>query len=467
MIELDAQAKTPLYEQLYAQLAAAIRTGAVPPGQALPGRRSMAARLGVSVSTVDTAYQMLAAEGLAEARPRRGFFVQETGGRLHARPAAAPPATTPTPAPAPPAPRYDLSTGSVDTALFPARSWGRIQREVLYTCPELLQRGEMQGDADLRAQIAAYLGEYRGVVCAPEQIVVGAGIEYLLGCLAHLFSGCTAAVEDPGYHRTRAVLQNSGIPCRLVPIDGSGLSVTALEASGADLCYVTPSHHFPTGVTMPAGRRAQLLGWAAAAPGRYILEDDYDSEFRFDTRPLPSLQGMAGPGGPVVYLTTFSKSLAPGIRIACMVLPPDLLERYRQDFAVYANTVSRFEQQTLCRFMACGQFTRHLARMRLAYKHRMERFAAALRTSLGPAVVLGATHSGLHFLLTCPGAGGEAQMVAAAAAAGVRLRGLREYYMQDPDACPPDTVVAGYAALRPDDIEAVAAALARAWRPPV
>ena len=467
MIELDSQSKTPLYEQLYTQLAADIRSGALPPGQALPGRRSMAARLSVSVSTVDTAYQMLAAEGLAEAQPRRGFFVQETGGLLHTRPAAPPPrpAAMPAPAPAVPAPRYDLSTGSVDTDLFPARSWGRIQKELLYQYPELLQRGEMQGDAELRAQIAAYLGEYRGVVCAPEQVVVGAGIEYLLGCLAHLFAGRTAAIENPGYHRTRAVLRNSGIPCRLVPIDESGLSVTALEESGAGLCYVTPSHHFPTGVTMPARRRAQLLGWAAAVPGRYILEDDYDSEFRFDTKPLPSLQGMAGPGGPVVYLTTFSKSLAPGIRIACMVLPPDLLARYRTDFAVYANTVSRFEQQTLARFMASGQFTRHLARMRLAYKHRMERFAAALRAALGPELTLGATHSGLHFLLTLPGAGGERRMVAAAAAQGVRLRGLSAYYMAERAACAPDTVVAGYAALKTKDIDAVAQALARAWRP--
>ena len=335
----------------------------------------------------------------------------------------------------------------------------------MYQYPELLQRGEMQGDAELRAQIAAYLGEYRGVVCAPEQVVVGAGIEYLLGCLAHLFAGRTAAIENPGYHRTRAVLRNNGLPCRLVPIDESGLSAAALAESGANLCYVTPSHHFPTGATMPAPRRAQLLAWAGAAPGRYILEDDYDSEFRFDTRPLPSLQGMAGPAGPVVYLTTFSKSLAPGIRIACMVLPPDLLARYQADFAVYANTVSRFEQQTLARFMACGQFTRHLARMRLAYKHRMERFAATLRAALGPELTLSATHSGLHFLLTLPGAGGERRMVAAAAAQGVRLRGLSAYYMAERAACAPDTVVAGYAALKTKDIDAVAQALARAWRP--
>lgn len=462
MIELKGDEKTPLYEQLYAALADEIRNGQRAPGTALPGRRTMAAQLGVSINTVDAAYQMLTAEGLAEARPRSGFYVQKTYGMLHSRSVRKTAEAAAEPPAAADVPRFDLSTGSVDTDLFPARSWGRIQRELLYQRPELLQRGEMQGDEALRVQIARYLSAYRGVDCTPEQIIVGAGSEYLLGCLAHLFAGGTAAVENPGYSRTRAVLQNNGIPCTLVDIDQEGLSAEALEGSGANLCYLTPSHHFPTGVTMPAPRRAQILAWAAARAGRYILEDDYDSEFRFDTRPLPSLQGMAGPDGPVVYLTTFSKSLAPGIRIACMVLPRGLLVRYRQDFAVYANTVGRFEQQTLAEFMAGGYFTRHLARMRLVYKRRMEAFAAALRREL-PGVTLGSVHSGLHFLLTLPGAGGETAMVAAAAREGVRLRGLSEYYLARPEFCPPDTVVAGYSALKEEDIPAVAAALARAW----
>ena len=215
---------------------------------------------------------------------------------------------------------------------------------------------------------------------------------------------------------------------------------------------------------MPAPRRAQLLAWAAAKPGRFILEDDYDSEFRFATRPLPSLQGMSGANGPVVYLTTFSKSLAPGMRIACMVLPQGLLERYQNDFSMYANTVSRYEQQTLCEFMANGYFARHIARMRLTYKRRMEAFAAALHAGLDPDLTLAGAHSGLHFLLTLPGAGGEQAMVQAAAKQGVRLKGLSEYYMQDAAHCRPDTVVAGYSGLQAEDSPAAAAALGRAWR---
>ena len=314
----------------------------------------------------------------------------------------------------------------------------------------------------LRQALAEYLEEYRGVRCGPHQLVVGAGLEYLLGLLAPLLPG-PAAVENPGYPRARQVLENNGISCCCLPVDEDGLSIRALSESGAAVCYVTPSHQFPTGVTMPAGRRAELLHWAARRPGqRYIIEDDYDSEFRFDTRPLPSLQGMAGADGPVVYLSTCSRSLAPSIRIAYMVLPEQLLPAWHAKYALYSGTVSRFEQQTLCEFMAGGYFTRHLARMRLAYKRRMETFAAALRAAL-PGVELDGVHSGLHFLLTLPQAEREAAMVQAAAQHGVRLRGLSEYYMARPELCRPNTVVAGYSALKEDDIPAVTAALAGAW----
>ena len=241
------------------------------------------------------------------------------------------------------------------------------------------------------------------------------------------------------------------------------MDVAALEASGAALCCVTPSHHFPTAVTMPVTRRSQLLRWAAGAPGRYIIEDDYDAEFRFDTRPLPSLQGMGGQRGPVIYLCTFSKSLAPSIRIACMVLPPELLEGYRRRYGSYSNTVSRFEQQTLCRFIAGGHFTRHLSRMRGVYKGRMERLAAALEAAL-PGVVLRGRHTGLHLLLTLPGGPGEGEMVRRAAAEGVGLRGLSAYYAEGAADCPENTVILGYASLPDRDIPPLAEALARAWR---
>ena len=462
-LTLSPHSDIPLYQQLYEALVSQIRSGQLSPGTRMPGKRSLANQLAVAVNTVDTAYQMLVAEGYLEARPKSGFFVMEVTDLVTGEPHVVIPISK---LPPPQRWRFDLSTGAVDTALFPFRTWGRIQKELLYDAPELLSHGHSQGDENLRIAIGDYLSAYRGVFCSPEQIVVGAGTEYLLGLAAHLLQGRTAAIENPGYRRVRTILENNGIPCRSVPIDESGLDVAALACSGAEVCCVTPSHHFPTAVTMPAPRRSQLLRWAAAKEGRYIIEDDYDAEFRFDMRPLPSLQGMAGQEGPVIYLCTFSKSLAPSIRIACMVLPPELLERYRETYGTYASTVSRFEQQTLCRFLTGGHFTRHLSRMRSVYKARMEHLAAALEESLGrDAIRLQGRHTGLHLLLTLWNGPGEAEMVKAAHDAGVGLTGLSQYYMGGAETCPPNTVILGYGALPDTDIPALAQSLKAAWQP--
>lgn len=461
---LNAGAGAPLYQQLYESLAEQVRAGTLKTGDRLPGKRSLASQLAVAVNTVDAAYQMLVAEGYLEARPRSGFFVLEHPGPLAPPPRRAEEEDREVAAPQAPAARFDLSTGSVDTGLFPFRTWGRIQRELLYNGGELLRHGHRQGDVELRRELAAYLRAYRGVVCSPDQIVVGAGVEYLLGLLAQLLRGSAAAVENPGYDRPRTILENNAVPCRCVDIDGEGLDPAGLEESGASLCYVTPSHHFPTGAAMRLGRRARLLRWAAEREGRYILEDDYDAEFRFDMRPLPSLQGMAGPDGRVVYLCTFSKSLAPSIRIACMVLPRGLLGAYRAAFGSYSNTVSRFEQQTLRLFLEGGYFTRHLARMRGAYKARMEKLAAALEGTFGKeGVRLTGRHTGLHLLLELPGGPGEREMTAAALREGVQVKGLSEYYMEQRERCPENRVILGYASLKDGDIPELAAALGRAW----
>lgn len=496
MVELtvciDTGRHTPLYQQLYDALSSQIRRGVLRAGDKLPGKRSLAAQLSLAVNTVDTAYQMLAAEGYIESRVRSGFYVLPyesgvaplpgellpresllgkplSGESLPGEPLLEKPllGEPPLPEKKDPEPagfRFDLSTGGVDVGLFPFRTWGKLQRELLYSSPELLCHGSRQGDDNLRAALCEYLRAYRGVVCNTEQVVVGAGAEYLLGLAAQLFRGRRAAVENPGYRRACLILENNSVSCIPVAIDREGLPRKGLEESGASLCYVTPSHHFPTAVTMPVGRRAQLLAWAAEEKGRYILEDDYDAEFRYDTRPLPSLQGMAGSAGPVLYLSTFSKSLAPSIRIACMVLPLSLLEQYRAMFGSYANTVSRFEQQTLCRFLQDGYFTRHLNRMRNVYKKRMEALIAALEEALGrDNVHIWGRHTGLHLLIQLRKGPSEAEMIQTAGALGVRLRGLSEYYMGGAEYGPPRTVVLGYASLQDKDVPILAALLKTAW----
>ena len=452
---LDAASGVPLYEQLYESLAAEMRSGAIPAGTRMPGKRRLAAELSVSVNTVDAAYQILATEGYMEPRERSGFYVQEYLA-LPTRPEEVPPPVSAAPPEAAEPPiRFDLSTRGVDPGLFPFRTWARLQKELLYSAPELLTPGDARGDAALRQALAEYLAEYRGVQCDPEQLVVGAGLEYLLGLLAPLLPG-PAAVETPGYPRARQVLENNGVPCRCLPVDADGLSLTALSASDAAVCYVTPSHQFPTGVTMPAGRRAELLHWAARAPGRrYIIEDDYDSEFRFDTRPLPSLQGMAGADGPVVYLSTCSRSLAPGIRIAYMVLPRQLLGAWQAKYRLYSGTVGRFEQQTLARFITGGYFTRHLARERTAYKARRDALVAALRTSFAPEeLTLAGLHTGLHLLAQLKDPPPDAALRAAARQYGVRCSLLSDYDLTGTAHSAAGTLVLGYGSLPDADCAA-------------
>lgn len=448
---LDPASAVPLYEQLYRSLAAEMRAGTLTAGTRMPDKRRLAAELSVSVNTVDTAYQMLAAEGYLTARERSGFTVQEY---LALPQGTQPPAAPSAPAAAPPADaappvQFDLSTRGVDPGLFPFRTWARLQKELLYSSPQLLTHGDAQGDPALRQALAEYLSEYRGVQCGPHQIVVGAGLEYLLGLLAPLLPG-PAAVETPGYPRALQVLQNNGVHCCCLPVDEDGLSVEALNRSDAAVCYVTPSHQFPTGVTMPAGRRAELLHWAARRPGgRYIIEDDYDSEFRFDTRPLPSLQGMAGADGPVVYLSTCSRSLAPSIRIAYMVLPEHLLPAWRKKYRLYSGTVSRFEQQTLARFITEGYFTRHLARERVAYKARRDALAAALNTAFAPGeLTLAGLHTGLNLLAKLKDPPPDAALRCAAEAEGVQLSLLSDYDLTGEAPSAAGTLVLGYGSLK-------------------
>ena len=458
---LDAASDVPLYEQLYRSLAAEMRTGAVPAGTRMPGKRRLAAELSVSVNTVDAAYQMLAAEGYLEARERSGFYVQEYLALPESAAPAAPPKAEAVPKQRPI--RYDLSTRGVDPGLFPFRTWARLQKELLYSSPELLTHGDAQGDLALRQALAGYLEEYRGVRCGAHQIVVGAGLEYLLGLLAPLLPG-SAAVENPGYPRAKQVLENNGVACCCLPVDEDGLSIRALSDSGAAVCYVTPSHQFPTGVTMPAGRRAELLHWAARCPGRrYIIEDDYDSEFRFSGLPIPTLQSIDA-GGRVIYMNTFSQTISPSMRVGFMVLPPALLERWRRELDFYACTVPALEQHVLARFLAGGHYEQHLSRMRKEYRLRRARVLEAFRT--GPfagRVSIAEEGAGLHFLLHLDTACTDEALRRRAESLGARLGFLSEYAAA-PAPAYAHTLVINYAGLAQDRLAEAVELLAQVFQ---
>lgn len=451
-------AAQPLYRAIYEQLRTRILDGSLPYGDRLPGRRRLAADLGVSVNTVSTAYEMLAAEGYLTAKARSGFIVC-----ARAAPISAPDAPALCPdEPTPVQWQYQMTTSAIDTALFPFKTWRRLQQTVVSQNPTLLNYGDRKGDVELRRAITAHLREFRAVNCTPQQIIIGAGMEHLLGMLSQLLSHCIFAVENPGYPRTAAVLKNNSVSLCPICVDEHGMRADLLTQSQAHVACVTPSHQFPTGVIMPAFRRSELLQWACAAPDRYLIEDDYDSEFRFDTNPLPSLQGMDC-AERVIYAGTFSKSLAPAFRIAYLVLPAHLLSLWQERFGTYACTVSRFEQHTLALMMERGQFAAHLRRLRIAYRKRRDLFVNAMQHRM-PSVALSGTHTGLHLLASLPLHCCIQSAIQTAAQHGILCTALNSYYLTPPDHTD-NRILLGYGGIHESAIEHAVHTLFTAWRP--
>ena len=460
---LDPSLSTPLYEQLYRRIRADIESGALPAGEKLPSKRALSAHLKVSVVTVEGAYGQLLAEGYLRSEPKRGFFVAALEPAAAPAPAPARRAEEPPTAPTASVPRYDFATNAVDAVHFPFATWAKLMRQVLTNEDSgLLSAIHPQGVPALRAAIVDYLREFRGMDAQPDQVVVGAGSEYLTGILFQLLGREGGyAVENPGYRKFGRILSRQGALICPIPLDEQGLRVDALTWSGARVVHVTPSHHFPLGTVMPVTRRRELLAWASAGEGRYIIEDDYDSEFRFSGRPIPALQSLDA-GERVVYLNTFAKSLSPSLRIGYMVLPPHLAERYRREFLLYSSTVPSFEQYTLARFLEGGHFERHIARMRVEYRDRKAALTACVK-ELGLPARLSGADAGLHMLLTLENGMGEGELVERAAEEGVAVYPLSASWLTPPPEELPPTLIMGYARLEAEDIRQAFRRLGAAW----
>ncbi len=389
-ITLELNRGKLIYEQIYSFLKAEILEGRIKSNERLPSKRTLASQLGVSINTVDTAYGMLMAEGYIISKERSGFFACSVSSQQLLTPSKAKEEFRKDVQ----APLYNFATSSIDSSLFPFKLWCRIEREVLGD-EQLLNHGARQGDYNLRSAICQYLKAYRGFECREEEVVVGAGMDYLLCLIARMFEGCCVAVENPGYGRAERVFRDFGTFTEYIQLDSNGMSYVDLRRSNAQLAYLTPSCQFPTGITMPVSRRQDILDWAKEESQRYIIEDDFNSEFRFSTRPIPALKSIDSVGR-VIHIGTFSKSVAPSLRVAYMVLPPTLLERWISRFSEYACTVSRFEQQALCRFIEGGHFSRHINRLRITCKKRKDCLVESLKDAFGNCVVVTAADTGLH-----------------------------------------------------------------------
>ena len=442
-IEFSNESKKPLYEQLYEHIAREIRQKKLAENERMPSKKALSAHLGISVNTIENAYEILVQEGYLVSVPRSGFYVRHIEAPIGAESFEFEEETTVSE-------KYkvDFRTNAVDINSFPYATWVKLSKEVMYNNPWLLNSGEAKGDIELRESIAKYLHEFRGVNCSPRQIVVGAGIEYLLTLITELLGDNRVyAIENPGYEKIDIILKNNGCGVKYIPLDEKGISLDALKKTDCDTVYITPAHQFPTGVVMPIDRRIELLSWVGESEDRYIIEDDYNSEFNFSKRPITAVQGIYD-SEQVIYLNTFSRVLAPSIRIAYMVLPKKLLARYEERFCRYSSTVPRFEQRTLSRFISENYLSRHLNRVKNIYRKRRDALVEVLKSAPFPIEISG-ERAGLHILFKSPYA---EEILNKAQEYGIRLYRLEDYYFTKCSNAE-STLIVGYAGVSPEDIE--------------
>lgn len=457
---LKRDIEIPIYEQLYHFIKSEIIAGRISYGTKLPSKRKLADYLKISLNTVETAYEQLTAEGYIQSVPRKGYYVlaYEELDIINLEHKTVEPKKEEEVQI-----KYNFHPSWIDTDNFPFAKWRKYAKDIITSENQtLLLHGDAQGEYSLRHEIAHYLYQSRGVKCSPDQIVIGSGIETLLLMLIQLFGQETVyGVEDPGYHVISRILKNFPNEVTPIKVDNEGVQVKLMEQLKPDIVYVTPSHHFPYGFVLSVNRRIQLLKWAQEKENRYIIEDDYDSEFRYSGTPIPSLQSM-DQSGKVIYLGTFSKVLMPSFRISYMVLPEQLLETYQSKLSFYSCTVPRLNQAILTKFMQNGDFERHLNRMRNIYRRKLEKTLEMLQPYKKDIEIIEA-HSGFHIVLVVKNGMDEQELVERALKEKVKVYPLSYYSLEKQMEYPPK-IVFGFAGVPEEQLEEGIRLLLRSWR---
>lgn len=449
----------PKYIYLYQRIRDDIISGVIGQGERLPSKRLLAQHLNIGVITVSNAYDLLVTEGYLVSQERKGYFVQELPQDFIQSP------TEPAPAAEEPLvkserrPFADFRANRISMRLFPTTTWNQLMRKTISQGSELFATVPYNGLYVLRRAIADYLRSSRGMQLDPSQVIIGAGTEYLYNRLTQLFGrSAVFGFEDPGYKKLASISSAFGNLSRFIPIDQDGLRVDALEESDTDIVHISPSNHFPTGIVMPVARRAELLGWAYRASKRYIIEDDYDSEFRYQGKYIPPLYVEDG-RNRVIYMNTFSKTMVPSLRISFMVLPPKLLQRYRESMSFYSCTVSSFEQYTLAQFISQGYFERHINRIKTYYrKLRLQVLQEVANSALGRISEIIERNAGTHFLLQVRTALSVEEIRQAGAQADMQLLFYSDY-AHIPHEKNEKLLVINYAAIEPGEVSEVVARL--------
>lgn len=474
-ISFENRGKCGLCEYLYNSIKNQIIQGALKSNEKLPSKRTLAQNLGISVITVQNAYAQLISEGYIYSIEKKGFFVtdlkpfeKETEnssfsqteenenkknrcgrnlGKTEITEWFA-----------------DFGSNSTSYEKFPFNLWSHKMRQVLNSGDEkLLLRVGVKGVFELRLAISRYLKEFRNMNVNPEQIVIGAGTENLYSMVVQLLGRNNLfAVENPGYQKVLYVCKLNGANAVPIKIDSQGIDINELENSKVNIVHVSPSHHFPTGIVMPIRRRQEILNWAQNSENRYIIEDDYDSEFRFSGKPLPTLQS-ADKNGKVIYINTFSKTLAPSFRISYMVLPQKLLPEFEQKIGFYSCPVSSFEQFTLAKFIDDGSYGKHIIRMKNFYRNLRNTLISAIQTSrFAKFCKIQEQESGLHFLLTIENNFSQAELVNRLNAQKINLPLLTDFYYTKNSPDKTNTFVVNYSGIKKSRIPEIVNRLEKA-----
>lgn len=418
-----------LYEYLYKCIKNDILQGTIKAGEKLPSKRTFAKNLGISVITVENAYEQLIAEGYIYSIPKKGFYVTDLKKEVETEKKTVTREMVPITG-GESGYFADFTSNQTQSELFPFTVWTRMIREVLGENQiQLMTNPPCGGIYPLREAIAKYLKEFRDMTVLPEQIIIGAGTEYLYGLLIQLLGREKVyAVENPGYRKIAKIYRSWKVACEYIDMDEEGVQIEELQRKQVDILHISPSHHYPTGIVMPVSRRYELLGWASKSSRHYIIEDDYDSELRLGGQPIPTMQSI-DVSDRVIYMNTFTKTLASTVRISYMILPPPLLEQFYERLSFYSCSVSNFEQYTLGKFIEEGFFEKHINRLRNHYHKKRDALLTAIRNSrLGDCVCISGEEAGVHFLMEIQTEKEEEEFLAAAQARGIRLSPLSAHY---------------------------------------
>lgn len=448
---------SPKYKQIYEKFKSFIERGDLKADERLPSLRQLSESLHVSRNTALMAYEQLVAEGYIRGESRKGYFVNELEPLLLQEASHAPRHPEPT-EPTQPI-RVDFRADVVDQAHFPLKTWRRIANRVL-TQKDSYRYGDPFGEMCLREQIAAYLLQSRGVQTDPASIVIGSSTQQMLVYLGHILKDEfeSVIVEDPGYDGAREAFQFHRFQFETLPVYETGVDLSRLDQMKSRLIYVTPSHQSPMGVSLSIQQRHTLIHWVNKMRG-YIMEDDYDSEFRYTQKPFPALASIDA--ARVIYFGNFSKSFLPGIRLSYMVLPQPLLDRYQQRFLLFENTSSTLSQLTMAKFMETGEWIRHLKRMRLIYKRKMQHLVAALRNELRHHITIIGEQSGLYVLVKVHLPYSEDWLIKQAYAHGVKVYPTSRYFVHHSPDHP--IIKLGFSNLSSAEIQLGVERLKQAW----